>query len=611
LKKKEIKKYPKWFYLFAFLIPILFVLIIELALVFLNYGNDYTTFIKISDKFENYKFFNPNLPQKYFGDLPIRPSVIADGFQKDKGKNTFRIFALGGSTTAGFPHPQNGSFPRLLKNKLQSQYPEINFEVINLGVSAINSITIRDIIDDVFPEDPDLIIIYAGHNEYYGALGPASNVTGFYNLFTTRLILELKEFKTVQLLGNFIGNIFSTFSGKSEPGKTLMSELAGKNLVPLNSEIYCDGVMQFENNLEYILNRCEEENVETIVGTLASNLMQAPLCRFTGCDSLYQEFQSVVNNPDEISKVRLIEIKDEDKLRFRAPEKFNQIIFSLSKEHNSNVLDFKKNLEDNSPKGIIGDNLMLDHLHPSFKGNELIAEQLQKSISSNKEILAKLNSIKSVAVINNPRVFRSYSPLDSLFSMLRIKYLKNDFPFVEKKNNLTFLPNSESIELKIANEILNGEISWESAHAKLAKYYLDNGNLNGYLEELNVLIDDKPFDNYFYLKAIKTLEEKNQIEYLKYFLKKYHNYFSDLLSAEKLGHIYFNERNHREALRFYNKCLSSTNNPKIFFNLSAIYFEQKNLKEAISNIQKCLKINPSYPNAQKIYDALLNIYRQQ
>ena len=43
----------------------------------------------------------------------------------------------------------------------------------------------------------------------------------------------------------------------------------------------------------------------------------------------------------------------------------------------------------------------------------------------------------------------------------------------------------------------------------------------------------------------------------------------------------------------------------------AIYFEQKNLKEAIGNIQKCLKMNPSYPNAQKIYNALLNIYQQQ
>jgi tetratricopeptide (TPR) repeat protein len=390
-----------------------------------------------------------------------------------------------------------------------------------------------------------------------------------------------------------------------------MSELAGKNLVPLNSEIYWDGVNQFETNLEYILTRCDEENVNTIVGTLASNLIQSPLCRFTGCDSLFEEFESIVNNTDNISKERLIEIKDEDKLRFRAPEEFNRIIFRLAKKYNCEIADFKNMLEENSRNGIIGDNLMLDHLHPSFKGNELIAELLQKSIGYNRENIAKINSIKSVEVINNPQIFRSYSSLDSLFALLRIKYLKNDFPFVEKKNNLPFLPNSGSIEDKVANEILDGKISWEGAHDKLAKYYLENGNLHGYLEELNVLIEDKPFDSYFYLKVINTLEKKNQIEYLKYFLKKYHNYFSDLLSAEKLGHIYFNERNHREALRFYNKCISTSNDPKIFFNLSAIYFEQKKLKEAISNIQKCLKMNPSYPNAQKIYNALLNIYQQQ
>ncbi len=62
-------------------------------------------------------FLIPKFPIKYFGKSTNTPSVIPDGFKKIKEKNTFRIFALGGSTTAGFPHPPNGSFPKTIKNK--------------------------------------------------------------------------------------------------------------------------------------------------------------------------------------------------------------------------------------------------------------------------------------------------------------------------------------------------------------------------------------------------------------------------------------------------------------------------------------------------------------
>jgi hypothetical protein len=107
-----------------FIIPVILLALLEFILYSGNYGNDYTTFVKISEKFQNYKFFNPALPQKYFGKSPITPSVIPDGFKEKKEAETFRIFALGGSTTAGFPHPPNGSFPRLLKKNASKELSE-------------------------------------------------------------------------------------------------------------------------------------------------------------------------------------------------------------------------------------------------------------------------------------------------------------------------------------------------------------------------------------------------------------------------------------------------------------------------------------------------------
>ena len=68
----------------------------------------------------------------------------------------------------------------------------------------------------------------------------------------------------------------------------------------------------------------------------------------------------------------------------------------------------------------------------------------------------------------------------------------------------------------------------------------------------------------------------------------------------------FNERNHTEAIFYYEKGIP-TSDPKIFFNLSASYFAQQNLNKAILYIQRCLKINPNYPNAKKIYQRLLKL----
>jgi len=170
------KKYPWYFYFSLPLFPILFFILIEFALVFFSYGNDYSTFVQFEKESDEYLVFNPSLPQKYFNKSDVVPSVIPDAFKSTKDNNTFRIFTLGGSTTAGWPYPSTVSFPKFLKRELDSKFPNKKFEVINLGISAINSFTVLDIITDVIAHEPDLILIYMGHNEFYGAYGAGSSV---------------------------------------------------------------------------------------------------------------------------------------------------------------------------------------------------------------------------------------------------------------------------------------------------------------------------------------------------------------------------------------------------------------------------------------------------
>ena len=119
---KKNKTNPLWFYLILFSLPIIIIISTELILRGIKYGDNYDTFVTISDQFDDLLFFNPKLPKKYFSNNSHVPSVIPDGFEKNKRENGFRIFVLGGSTTAGFPYPTNAAFSRQLKRKLEIIY---------------------------------------------------------------------------------------------------------------------------------------------------------------------------------------------------------------------------------------------------------------------------------------------------------------------------------------------------------------------------------------------------------------------------------------------------------------------------------------------------------
>jgi lysophospholipase L1-like esterase len=86
-----------------------------------------------------------------------------------------RVFMVGESTVQGFPYPQNLCAASFLEKMLQQQVaPGTSVEVINTGITAIASFPLRRLVREICTLQPDLIIIYAGHNEYYGAFGVAS-----------------------------------------------------------------------------------------------------------------------------------------------------------------------------------------------------------------------------------------------------------------------------------------------------------------------------------------------------------------------------------------------------------------------------------------------------
>ena len=187
-------------------LPILFLVLIELSLVLIGYGHpsDYLDFFltRTIDGKEYAQSNNKFHLQFFPANLPL--AQLETTISKDKDDSTVRIFVLGGSAAHGFPDPDFG-FSRLLDTILQIQYPNLNFEVVNTAMIAINSHVVYEIAKSVSDQQGDIAIILMGNNEVVGPYGPGTVFQSFIDsLFMIRTCLAVKRSRIGQLIGNIV-----------------------------------------------------------------------------------------------------------------------------------------------------------------------------------------------------------------------------------------------------------------------------------------------------------------------------------------------------------------------------------------------------------------------
>jgi tetratricopeptide (TPR) repeat protein len=155
------------FWLVALATPVVFALSVE-GLVRLLVGASISDDLKLS-----IVDVPPFLePERIDGELHYRVShdELYSGrnivFAAEKAPGTVRIFCLGGSASAGWPHPQHESHSAYLQQALQRALPNRAVEVINLSAHAYAAYRVRLIFDKAIEFDPDLIVLYTGNNEF-------------------------------------------------------------------------------------------------------------------------------------------------------------------------------------------------------------------------------------------------------------------------------------------------------------------------------------------------------------------------------------------------------------------------------------------------------------
>jgi len=612
---------PFYFYIILILIPVLFFVFLELGLRLFNYGQDISMWVTAK---EGELMLNPLVAGRYFTSVKNVPSAIGDIFDSVKKPNAFRIFILGESSAAGYPYMPMGSFSRYIRKRLEIAYPSRKIEVINISLTAICSYTIRDFIPEVLIQKPDLILIYTGHNEYYGALGIGS-MESFGTLRTiVNLILELNKLRTTQLLRDIIQWTSDLFSSNTEAKTgTLMSRMAKDQSISIDSYGYKHGISQFEENMRDVFELIKKAKVPVIIGTLTSNLKDLkPFISLKNnknpaASDIFVKAQNEYNSGKyKIADSLFRYAKDLDELRFRAPEAINRTIKKLGKSYNIPVVDIDSAFCAWSPNGIVGNNLMTDHLHPTLHGYQLMGKLYYDKMAKFKllpDIKPSIQIEKQDSVTLNDFPFYK---LDSIVAVYRIKYLKNDWPYIEpgRKISSELLLSPKTYEDSLAYKIVVEGTDWAESHEKAVDKYLKEKNIDGLLQHIKVLIYQFPYvqDFYKYIDklALDFLNSKELGKAYEVLLERYKLKPNDF-STKWLGTIDLNRANISSAIKYLEESVHlNPNDMQTKYNLAGALALNKSYGQSLEIISSVIENQPNYPGAQNLRNQILNVLKK-
>ncbi|MDA0907260.1 MAG: hypothetical protein O3B44_03750 [Bacteroidetes bacterium] len=370
------------FWVIASLIPFLCIAAVEISLRISGYEKEKQSLFVEAPNSPDYLLANAKFIERYFPSFV--PEIAPNAFLKEKKPNTFRVFVFGGSSAEGFPYNFYNSFSDQLEQQLLLNTQGLDIEIINLGMTAVNSFVIRDLSPRILAYEPDAVIIYAGHNEYYGSFGAATTQFGFTDSIRLKhTILWLKNLRVYQVLEQLLSWESETNGMTGVPNqddgigeqRTMMAKVIQDSNIPVGGDVYNLGIRQFEVNINDVLTTFKKQEIPIYLGTIASNLKdQKPLTDDSLAMSVFEEAQMFYKSGDFTRAFQEFErAKELDGIRFRAPSKINELLRTFSESEGIELVETQEVLRQASNSGLEDSTLFIDHLHPNDRGHKLMA----------------------------------------------------------------------------------------------------------------------------------------------------------------------------------------------------------------------------------------------
>jgi tetratricopeptide (TPR) repeat protein len=267
----DLSKIRHWgFRVAALAAPFLVVALFELTLRF--NGRHQATGFWLDSQEPGWIESNPAFGIRFVGPtlarLP-RPNRV----RLQKPADTVRILVLGESAALGDPEPAFG-LPRFLQAQLEARFPQRRFEVINAGITALNSFALRDIARESRRLGADFWVVYPGNNEVHGPFGPGSGLAGE----TPSRLLILGN---LALRRTAIGQWIASLRAGGDAGLSMTQRFAGLEMFTQNRVPATDPRLprvrdHFSANLADIVRAGTESGAQVILGTMAVNLVDSP-----------------------------------------------------------------------------------------------------------------------------------------------------------------------------------------------------------------------------------------------------------------------------------------------------------------------------------------------
>ncbi|HWD19046.1 MAG TPA: tetratricopeptide repeat protein [Verrucomicrobiae bacterium] len=371
MKQPTPKPHPRrWLFrlVAVVLLPLLALCLAEGVLRLAGYGYDTHLFEKQTLHGAEFFLNNEHFSDRFFPpELARWPSPVLMPAVKAPG--TYRIFIMGESAAQGDPQPAFGP-ARYLEALLRERFPRAHFEIVNVGITAINSHVILPIARECARHDGDLWIVYMGNNEMVGPFG-AATVFGAQAppLFFVRLNLALQQTRLGQALMDLSRRLHQKKSAPAHWGG--MEMFLGQELRPNDprrERVY----RNFTGNLRDIVRAGLDAGPRVLLSTVAVNLKDCPPFASPDPAGPAAEFrlgQSLL--PSAAAREHLQKACDDDGLSFRADSRINGAIRDAAAAFaGPNLLfcDAARDLAAAQPDGVCGQETFYEHVHFNFPG---------------------------------------------------------------------------------------------------------------------------------------------------------------------------------------------------------------------------------------------------
>jgi len=404
-------------------LPFLLLGAIEGGLRLAGFGGYPPTFVEVGtlDDGSMLVMSDPAGPASYFFSgrsqgLALDPVA----FRVPKPESTFRIVWVGGSAAKGIPQPRPLRASAFLEAMLGDLCPDRDVEVINLGVPGIAAYPVLGVLTDALRYEPDLVVVYSGNNEYYGAFGVASLHTAGRSPSVIRATRFIRSTAIAQALD-------SVLSGRVvKRPESLMEAMVGQASIAPDDPMRTAAARNLETFIAGMINRCRAHGVPVIVCTLPANESgMAPLGKDDLSTLTAQQQQRVADllaegkdlladdparaeaafreilgiDPDHALAHHLLgralraqERYDEagaefrlavdlDPMPWRSPTSSSEAVRRAAETHGAVLADLDRAFHESGEHGLVGWNLVEDHVHPSLRGQELAARTVLRAMT--------------------------------------------------------------------------------------------------------------------------------------------------------------------------------------------------------------------------------------